>query len=463
MNIHTNARIACIEALRERFDNRLTTNQTIRDRHGLDESFHELKAPDAVVFPQSTEEVSEIVKLCAAHKMPIIPFGTGTSLEGHINAIHGGISIDMSEMNEVLRVNAEDLDCTVQAGVTRKQLNEYIKDTGLMFPIDPGANASIGGMTATRASGTNAVRYGTMRENVLGVKAVMPDGIIVDTSRRARKSAAGYDLTRLLVGSEGTLAVITEITVRLYGIPEAVSAGVCTFEMLEGAVNATILTIQSGLPIARIELIDEVQVEAINEYSGFDYPLAPTLWFEFHGTEAGVKEQAEWFGEIAEEFGGRILSWSTLQEERNKLWSARHNAYYANMQKYSGTRGMPTDVCVPISRLAECILETQKDVEASFLPAPIVGHVGDGNFHLSIMLDPEKEEHLAEADRLNSRLVDRAHALEGTCTGEHGIGLGKIGKLEKELPTAVPLMHAIKNALDPDNIMNPGKVINLDG
>lgn len=277
MNIHTDARIACIEALRERFDNRLTTNQTIRDRHGLDESFHELKAPDAVVFPQSTEEVSEIVKLCAAHKMPIIPFGTGTSLEGHINAIHGGISIDMSEMNEVLRVNAEDLDCTVQAGVTRKQLNEYIKDTGLMFPIDPGANASIGGMTATRASGTNAVRYGTMQENVLGVKAVMPDGIIVDTSRRARKSAAGYDLTRLLVGSEGTLAVITEITVRLYGIPEAVSAGVCTFEMLEGAVNATILTIQSGLPIARIELIDEVQVEAINEYSGFDYPGADSV------------------------------------------------------------------------------------------------------------------------------------------------------------------------------------------
>ena len=450
-----------IEALRQRLGDRLSTAAAVREQHGRDESYHAAHAPDAVAFAQSTEEVVEIVTLCARHGRPVIPFGTGTSLEGHVAALQGGVCIDLSRMNEVLSVNAEDLDCRVQAGVTRKQLNTYLRDTGLFFPIDPGADASLGGMAATRASGTNAVRYGTMRENVMGLTVVLADGRVIRTGGRARKSAAGYDLTRLFVGSEGTLGVITEVQLRLYGIPEAITSAVCPFQDLEGAVNAVILAIQSGIPVARIELLDEVQMDAVNRYSKLDYAVQPTLFFEFHGTEAGTEEQAARMGEIAAEFGGGDFRWATRQEDRNKLWQARHDAYYAGLALRPGAKGWPTDVCVPISRLAECILETKRDIEDSGLLAPIVGHVGDGNFHLVYVIDPEDEEEMARAAAHNERMVMRALAMGGTCTGEHGIGYGKMAFLQAEHGDSIAVMRQIKQALDPENLMNPGKMVRL--
>jgi len=450
-----------LSALRKIVEQRLSTSKAVCEQHGQDESYHPGRAPDAVIFPQSTEEISEIVKLCATYKVPVIPFGTGTALEGHVAALHGGVCLDVANMNEVIQVNAEDMDVTVQPGVTRKQLNEHLRDTGLFFPVDPGADASIGGMTATRASGTNAVRYGTMRENVLSLTVVLADGRIIRTARRARKSAAGYDLTRLFVGSEGTLGIITEITVRLYGIPEAISAAVMAFPELDDAVNTVILTIQSGIPIARIELLDEVQVDAINKYSHLDYAIQPTLFFEFHGSKASVKEQVEAVREIADDFRAADFQWAVESEERNKLWQARHDAYYAAQALRPGSKGVATDVCVPISRLAECILETKKDIEETGLLAPLVGHVGDGNFHLTIMMDEDDKEEVVRVKNLSERLVMRALAMDGTCTGEHGIGYGKIPFLTAEHGEAMSVMRAMKQALDPQNIMNPGKVINL--
>jgi D-lactate dehydrogenase (cytochrome) len=449
------------EALAAYLGDRFTTSASVRAYHGKDESYHPNRDPDGVVFVRSTEEVAEVVKVCAAHSVPIIPFGAGTSLEGHVVAIQGGVSIDMMQMNEVLQVNAEDLDCTVEAGVTRKQLNAHLRDTGLFFPVDPGADASLGGMSATRASGTNAVRYGTMRENVLGLTVVMPNGRIVKTARRARKSSAGYDLTRLFVGSEGTLGVITEVSVRLYGIPEAISAASCYFDTVQGAVDAVIQTIQLGIPIARIEFADEVQIDATNRHFNMDHPLKPTLWLEFHGTEAGVKEQAEMVQGVASDHGGGGFSWTTNEEERNKLWHARHNAAYSAAALRPGSKFWATDVCVPISRLAECIVETKAELDASFLPAPIVGHVGDGNFHVSFVLMPDDPKEVAEANRLNDNLVARALAMEGTCTGEHGVGYGKVDFLVAEHGDALSVMRTLKNAIDPLGIMNPGKILRL--
>jgi D-lactate dehydrogenase (cytochrome) len=405
--------------------------------------------------------VSAIVKACAGHKVPVIPFGTGTSLEGHVAALYGGICIDLSQMNRVLRISIEDLDVTVQPGVTRKQLNSHIRDSGLFFPIDPGADASIGGMTATRASGTNAVRYGTMRENVLGLTVVLADGRIIRTGGRARKSAAGYDLTRLFIGSEGTLGVITEITLRLYGIPEAMSAAVTSFPTIEDAVDTVIQTIQSGIPVARIELLDDVQIDAINRFSKLDFPLQSTLFFEFHGTVASVGEQAEMVKTIAAEHGAGDFRWATKPEERNRLWQARHDAYYAAKALRPGAKGWATDVCVPISRLAECISATKHDIRNSSLLAPIVGHVGDGNFHIAFILDPDDPAEMAEANAINERMVLRALALGGTCTGEHGVGYGKLDFLTTEHGEAVAVMRQLKLALDPDNIMNPGKVVRV--
>jgi D-lactate dehydrogenase (cytochrome) len=452
---------ALIEKLRARFGDRLSTAQAIREQHGKDESYHQPFAPDAVVFALSTEEVAEVVRLCAAEKVPVIPFGTGTSLEGHVAALQGGICLDLSQMSRILRVSPEDLDVTVEAGVTRKQLNEHLRDTGLFFPIDPGANASLGGMTATRASGTNAVRYGTMRENVLALTVVLADGRVIRTARRARKSAAGYDLTRMFVGSEGTLGVITEVTLRLYGIPEAISAAVCPFPTIEDAVDTVIQTIQSGIPVARIELLDDVQMAAINHYSKFNYKVAPTLFFEFHGTTSGVEEQVAMVKAIAADHGANDFGWATTQEERSKLWQARHDAYYAALASKPGSKGWATDVCVPISRLAECISETKKDLANSLVPAPLVGHVGDGNFHLSFLIDPTKQDEIAEAARLNERLVHRAIAMDGTCTGEHGVGWGKVDFLLAEHGEAISVMRQLKKALDPDNIMNPGKIVRV--
>ena len=440
---------------------RFTTSLPVREHHGKDESYHTPFPPDGVAFANSTEEVSAIVKICAKHKLPIIPFGTGTSLEGGIAALAGGITIDLSGMQQILRVSPEDLDVTVQAGVTRKQLNEHLRDTGLFFPIDPGANASLGGMTATRASGTNAVRYGTMRENVLGLTVVLADGRVIKTGGRARKSAAGYDLTRLFVGSEGTLGIITEVTLKLYGIPEAISSAVCAFPTIKGAVDTVIQTIQVGVPVARIELLDEVQIDAVNKYSKLDYAVAPTLFFEFHGTEAGVKEQAEMVAAIAQEHGGMEFAWATRPEDRSKLWQARHDAYYAALALRPGSKGWPTDVCVPISRLADCILETKKDLAESDMLAPMVGHVGDGNFHLVYVLDPENPAEMAEAQRLADKMVTRALEMGGTCTGEHGIGYGKMAFLEQETGEAFNVMGDLKRAFDPDNLLNPGKVVRV--
>ena len=445
--------------LRAILGDRLSTSDAVREQHGRDESFHDVAAPDAVAFATSTEDVAAVVAVCARHKIPVIAYGTGTSLEGHVQALHGGVCIDVSQMSKILEVNAEDLDCRVQPGVTRKQLNQHLRDQGLFFPIDPGADASLGGMAATRASGTNAVRYGTMRENVLGLTVVLADGRIIRTGGRARKSSAGYDLTRLFVGSEGTLGIITEVQLRLYGIPEAIASAVCSFPTLEGAVRTVTQTIQLGIPVARIELLDEFQMDAINRYSDLSYPAQPTLFFEFHGSDAGVREQSELVGEIAAEFGGGDFAWATRQEERNKLWQARHDAYYAAMALRPGCKGWATDVCVPISRLTEVMLATRKDIDESGILAPIVSHAGDGNFHLVFLVDTGNAEEMARASAVNDRMVARALAAGGTCTGEHGVGYGKIELLKAEHGEGVSVMRQIKSALDPDNIMNPGKIL----
>lgn len=450
-----------LDVLRQRFGERFSTAASVCEQHGKDESFHAPAPPDGVVFARSTEEVAEVVKLCAQHKVPVIAFGTGTSLEGHVAALNGGICIDVSQMNKVLRVSVDDLDVTVQPGVTRKQLNEYLRDTGLFFPIDPGADASLGGMTATRASGTNAVRYGTMRENVLSLTVVLADGRVIRTAHRARKSAAGYDLTRLFVGSEGTLGVITEITLRLYGIPEQISAAVCPFPTIKDAVDTTVMIIQAGIPIARVELLDALQMDAVNKYSKLDYKVAPTLLFEFHGTKAGVDEQIQMVKDFAAEHGGSEFRFASSMEERNKLWQARHDGYYAVLALRPGGKGLATDVCVPISRLTECITETTEDLRNCSVPAAIVGHVGDGNFHIAFIFDPNNPAESQEIAAINERLVHRALAMDGTCTGEHGVGYGKMDFLLAEHGEALSVMRTIKKALDPDNIMNPGKIVRV--
>jgi D-lactate dehydrogenase (cytochrome) len=448
-----------LSALKAAFGERVSTAEAVRAHHGRDESPFDPQLPDAVVFARTTEDVQTIVKLCALDDVPIIPYGNGSSLEGHLLAVQGGVSIDLSEMNRVLSINAEDLTVTVEPGISRKQLNDALRDTGLFFPIDPGADASIGGMSATRASGTNAVRYGTMRENVLGLTVVLADGRVIKTGTRARKSSAGYDLTRLFVGSEGTLGVITEITVRLYPQPEAVSAAVCTFSSMGDAVRTVIETIQMGVPIARVEFVDSLAIRAINRHSNLSLREAPTLFFEFHGSEAGVKEQAELVQELAAQHAGQGFEWATRPEDRSRLWNARHSAYFAMLQLKPGCRAVTTDVCVPISRLAECVEETEHDLKTSPLPCPIVGHVGDGNFHVAILIDPDKPEELVEAERLNQLIVRRALRMDGTCTGEHGVGLHKMNfMLEEHGDVAVDTMRSIKHALDPRNLMNPGKI-----
>ncbi len=445
--------------LKQRFGDRFQTGAAIREQHGHTTTWIENQSPDAVVFPHTTDEVSEIVKACAAHKVPVIAFGTGTSLEGHVNAPAGGISVDLTQMNRILAVNASDLDCVVQAGVTREDLNTHLRDQGLFFPIDPGANASLGGMAATRASGTNAVRYGTMKDNILSLQAVMPDGQIIRTGHRARKSSAGYDLTRLLIGAEGTLGIITEITLRLQGIPEAITSARCSFPTVDAACQAVMMTIQYGIPVARIELLDELSVKAANAYSSLNLPETPLLLLEFHGSETGAVEQAETFGQIAEEFGGTDFAATSTTEERNKLWQARHDMYWASLQLRPGAHGMSTDVCVPISRLAECVTAAQQKAADMGLLAPVVGHVGDGNFHTLLLMDMENAQEVAKAEEFVGWLNDMAISMEGTCTGEHGIGQGKMPYLVKELGPATDYMAAIKAALDPDNIMNPGKIL----
>jgi D-lactate dehydrogenase (cytochrome) len=442
------------------FGDSLVTSEAVRVQHGHTLTWTDNAPPDAVVFAGSTQDVVDVVRICAAHDAPIIPFGAGTSLEGHVNALHGGVSIDMSRMDRILAVHAEDLDCVVEAGLHRIALNEQLRDTGLFFPIDPGADASIGGMAATRASGTNAVRYGTMKDNVLSMVAVTADGSIVRTASRAKKSSAGYDLTRLFVGSEGTLGIITEVALRLHGVPEAISGGHCPFSDVRSACDATIATIQSGLPVARIELLDALQVRACNNYSRLSLPETPMLFAEFHGTPAGVAEQARRFGEIASEFGGGPFAWATRPEERTRLWQARHDVYWASLTLRPGARPFATDVCVPISRLADCVEETQRDVVETGLVAPIVGHVGDGNFHVSPLVDMADPADIEKAEAFASRLVRRALAMDGTCTGEHGIGQQKIKYMEEEYPaTTLDLMRRIKHAFDPENLLNPGKIL----
>jgi len=449
-----------IEQLRSILGERVSTNTSVLEQHGHGESWHPVQPPDAVCFAHSTEEVASIVKLCAETATPVIAFGTGTSLEGQVQAVNGGICIDLTQMNQILEVGNEDMDCRVQAGVTRRQLNHYLHDTGLFFPIDPGADTSIGGMTATRASGTNAVRYGTMRENVLGLTVVTASAEIIKTGTRARKSAAGYDLTRLFVGSEGTLGVITEVSLRLFGLTEAISAAIVNFPDVRSAAEATIQTIQMGIPMARIEIVDSAYMKAINAYSKTDYPELDTLFLEFHGTRAGVAEQVQMLNEISQEFGATGFQWAEKEEDRNQLWRARHDAYYAGLAVHPGYRGYVTDICVPISRLADCIAETQSDIAASGLFAPVIGHVGDGNFHSTMFIDPENDAMLDKALELDHRMVQRALDMGGTCTGEHGIGMGKLKHMRNEHGDgAVEVMKAIKAALDPQNIMNPGKVV----
>ncbi|QHG69458.1 FAD-binding protein [Ensifer adhaerens] len=453
------AGIAAAKAdLSARFGDRFQTGEAIRAQHAHTTTYIPAQLPDGVLFAESAGDVRAIVQIAARHKVPLIPFGTGSSLEGHINAPHGGISVDLSRMNKVLEVNAEDLDCRVEPGITREELNTYLRDTGLFFPIDPGANASIGGMASTRASGTNAVRYGTMKDNVLALTVVTADGREIRTAHRARKSSAGYDLTRLFVGAEGTLGIITSITLRLQGIPEVISGGVCPFPTIEDACNAVILTIQSGIPVARIELLDALQMKACNGYSGLSYQETPTLFVEFHGSPESVELQARQFGEIASEFGASDFLWTTNPEERARLWKARHNAYWAQKSLIPGAAILSTDVCVPISRLAECVAATQEDSAAHGLTAPIVGHAGDGNFHVGLLFDDKDPADVVRAEAFVERLNARALAMDGTCTGEHGIGQGKMPFLEAELGDALDLMRQIKHSLDPDNIFNPGKI-----
>ncbi len=456
------AAAAVIAALAARYGNRLVTSQAVREQHGHTTTWIENQPPDAVVLPQATEEVQEIVRLCAAHRVPVVAFGTGTSLEGQVNAPRGGICLDFRDMNRVLAVHAEDLDCAVEPGITRKALNEQLRDKGLFFPLDPGADASLGGMAATRCSGTNAVRYGTMKDNVLALKVVLANGEVMTTAHRAKKSSAGYDLTRLMIGAEGTLGVITELTLRLTGIPEAIASGVCPFPSVEAACNAAILAIQSGIPVARIELLDALQVRACNLYSSLTLPETPMLFLEFHGTDAGVAEQSQRFGEIAKELGGGSFDWATRAEDRSRLWQARHDAYWAAQRLRPGSRALSSDVCVPISRLAECVTATQQDAAQTGLLAPIVGHVGDGNFHMLLMLDLDDRDEIRRAEGLLERLVERALAMDGTCTGEHGIGQGKMKYMKAEYgEPALETMRAIKRALDPLDILNPGKIVEL--
>jgi len=453
---------ALIDALSQRFGARLSLAQVVREQHGRDESSFSVPPPDAVVFAESTQDVSDAVRLAAQYKVPVIPFGAGSSVEGHLLAVQGGISIDVSRMNQVLSIHAEDLTVTVQPGVTRKALNDAVKATGLFFPIDPGADASIGGMCATRASGTNAVRYGTMRENVLALEVVTASGEVIRTGTRAKKSSAGYDLTRLMVGSEGTLGIMTEITVRLHPLPEAVMAATCSFGSLAEAVNATIQIIQMAVPIARCELLDATTVRMVNNYAKLALPESALLLMEFHGSPAGVQEQVETVQGITTEFGGDAFEWAQTPEERTRLWTARHNAYFAGVQSRPGCKAISTDACVPISRLADALLDSVAETQASGIPYFMVGHVGDGNFHMGYLIDPDSPEERAAAEQLNSQLVRRALALGGTCTGEHGVGLHKMGFLVEEAGVgAVAMMRAIKNALDPDNIMNPGKIFDL--
>ena len=450
-----------LDELKELFGTRLTTSKAVRDHHSHDESWHPAHLPDAVCFANSAEEVSGTMTICSRHRIPVIAFGTGTGLEGGTVAHKGGICIDTSKMNAILQVSTEDMDCTVQAGVTRKQLDNYLHDSGLFFPIDPGADASLGGMAATRASGTTAVRYGTMRENVLSLKAVMADGSIVTTGHRARKSAAGYDLTHLFIGSEGTLGIIVELTLRLHGKPEAISSARVYFDEVDGAVNTAIQTIQSGIPIARVELLGAAQMKAVNEYSGTSYPEKVALFLEFHGSNASVKEQAETVGEICTDFGGSDFEWTAYEEERREMWDARHSAAYAAMAVKPGTKLYATDVCVPISRLADCIRETRDDVERSAeITAFLLGHIGDGNFHYVFLIDPDDPSEYELVQQLSERMVQRAIRMGGTCTGEHGIGLGKRNFLQLEFgEEAVALMRTIKSAMDPHDILNPGKLV----
>jgi D-lactate dehydrogenase (cytochrome) len=453
---------AAIAELKGLLGPRATDAMTVREHHSHGESYHPPAAPDVVCFPSTAEEVVEIVRISARFQLPIVPFGAGTSLEGHVQALRGGITIDLRDLNRVVRISVEDLDATVEAGVTRLQLERALRNTGLMFPIDPGADATIGGMTATRASGTTAVRYGTMRENVLGVTAVLADGRLVRMGTRARKSSAGYDLTRLFVGSEGTLGVITDVTIRLHPVPEAVAAAVCAFDSIKGAVDTVIATIQLGVPVARIELLDDVQMDAVNRYSKTSYAVAPTLLFEFHGdSNRHVSEQAASVEAIASERGGRGFAWATRLEDRERLWHARHNVHFAALSLRPGCRSWATDVCVPISRLSDCVLETKADHANLPFPVCLVGHAGDGNFHVIYLLDPANEEELAEARRLNERMVMRALAMGGTCTGEHGVGYGKMKFLEAEHGEGLEVMRSIKRALDPGNRMNPGKIVDI--
>jgi len=454
---------ALLAALKERFADAFSVAGIIREQHGRDESAFSVPPPDAVVFAQSTQDVADAVKLAAPYRVPVIAFGVGTSLEGHLLAVQGGISIDLSRMNRVIRIDADDLTVTVQPGVTRKQLNEAVKSTGLFFPIDPGADATLGGMTATRASGTNAVRYGTMRENVLALEVVTAQGEIIRTGTRAKKSSAGYDLTRLLVGSEGTLGLITEVTVKLYPLPEAVMAATCSFDSLADAVNTTMLIIQLGVPIARCELLDANTVRMVNTHSHLSLREGALLLMEFHGSPAGVREQVEIVQNLAADQGGQTFEWASTPEERTRLWTARHNAYFAGIQSRPGCRAITTDTCVPISHLADALLDSVTEAEQSGLSYFLVGHVGDGNFHMGYLIDPDSATERATAEELNTALVQRALALGGTCTGEHGIGLHKMDFLVHETgPGAVAMMRAIKHALDPDNILNPGKIFAID-
>lgn len=449
-----------LQGLCERFGERCSIGQAVRDRHGRDESPYDTTPPDGVVFPETSAEVAEVVRMCARHRVPVIAYGAGTSIEGHIMAVEGGITVDLSRMNRVIAVNGEDLTATVEAGVTRKQLNAAIEAAGLFFPVDPGADATLGGMAATRASGSNAVRYGTMRENVLGLKVVTADGELIRTARRAKKSSAGYDLTRIFVGSEGTLGIITEVTVRLYPRPEAVSVAVCPFPEVAGAVDTVIRTIQRGVPIARAELLDSISVAAVNRYAQTRLKELPTLFLEFHGTPSSVAEQAEAVQQVARVHGGHDFEWAVDPEARNRLWDARHAAFLACLALRPGARAFVTDACVPISRLAECITETIEDTRASSLPCPMLGHVGDGNFHCIILADPTNAAEMEEAEQLNQRVMRRALAMDGTCTGEHGVGRHKIALLDEEFgPSAVDLMRRLKAAWDPLNILNPGKVV----
>lgn len=451
---------SAIAELQPHFGDRLSTAAAILEQHGKDEAWHKPAPPDAVIWPHSTEEVSRIARICNEHGCPIIAWGAGTSLEGHVIPIQGGITLDFGEMNKVLAIHPEDLDCVVQPGITRKRLNEELRDTGLFFPIDPGADATVGGMAGTRASGTCAVRYGTMRESVLALEVVLADGRVIRTGTRAKKSSAGYDLTKVFVGSEGTLGIITEVTLRLHGVPEATSAAICSFPTARDAVNTAIQTIQMGIPIARIEYLDAAAVKAVNTANGYDMAEAPTLFMEFHGSEAGVAEQAETVGELAADNGGSNFEWTTKPEDRNRLWSARHNFAYSVGHQHPGKRLLATDACVPISRLADCIDETAEDAATSHLYYCVVGHVGDGNFHGTLVLDPDNPEDVAEAQRLTDRLTERTLAMGGTISGEHGVGFGKKKFMEREHGAdAWALMGGIKASFDPNGILNPGKLL----